>query len=313
MYHPYFRGKQFELLAIKELAELIAQSDFVPIIEPVRLNTGGLLRTVQALSGAEGRCVIVINPKHGEFQREHAALQAFFRENFDEGGLVSAGILLNERVSAEEAIRLNENFGPYSPMLIHDGFLEEEVLGDRIGLAVQRGRHAFIENGRFRRATFGFYPGSERTLVGDGFTQRNNADYLPIEPFSDLNTRFRQEGYNGFGDFLIMPDSYSEGGGPAYAVAVHITFIDPDRNNALFVRHFVSRTRDTQDDPAGKFQEALDLLAEEIERPDTKLLRTDALNEFLELQRVERFRGLGYSKKLSMKHHIELMANHLAR
>ena len=30
MYHPYFRGKQFELIAIRELAGLLAKKDFIP-------------------------------------------------------------------------------------------------------------------------------------------------------------------------------------------------------------------------------------------------------------------------------------------
>ena len=33
MYYPYFRGKQFELIAIRESATLLADSSFVPIVE----------------------------------------------------------------------------------------------------------------------------------------------------------------------------------------------------------------------------------------------------------------------------------------
>ena len=29
---------------------------------------------------------------------------------------------------------------------------------------------------------------------------------------------------DGFGDFLIVGDDYSDTGGPAYAVAIHLTF-----------------------------------------------------------------------------------------
>ncbi len=35
MYHPYFRGKQFELITIREMAALLAEKNFVPVIEPV--------------------------------------------------------------------------------------------------------------------------------------------------------------------------------------------------------------------------------------------------------------------------------------
>ena len=38
MYHPYFRGKQFELLCIREMAPILKQADFRPIVEPVRDN-----------------------------------------------------------------------------------------------------------------------------------------------------------------------------------------------------------------------------------------------------------------------------------
>lgn len=45
MYFPYFRGKQYELLTIRETAPVLAGSKFIPIIEPVK----------QALGGLEGR------------------------------------------------------------------------------------------------------------------------------------------------------------------------------------------------------------------------------------------------------------------
>lgn len=52
MYLPYLRGKQYELLAIKELSGLLGdQQKVVPIIEPVRSAAGsGLDRCLVALS-----------------------------------------------------------------------------------------------------------------------------------------------------------------------------------------------------------------------------------------------------------------------
>ena len=49
MYHPYFRGKQFELITIRETAETLAKSGFVPIIEPVKEAFGGLQRTLKSV------------------------------------------------------------------------------------------------------------------------------------------------------------------------------------------------------------------------------------------------------------------------
>ena len=62
---------------------------------------------------------------------------------------------------------------------------------------------------------------------------------------------------SGFGDFLIVGDEYSESGGPAYTIAIHLTYIDFDQDEAMHVRHFLSDRQDTPKDPGGKFSEAL--------------------------------------------------------
>ena len=41
-YYPFIRGKQFELLMLREMAPSIAQWGFVPIIEPVKREFTGL-------------------------------------------------------------------------------------------------------------------------------------------------------------------------------------------------------------------------------------------------------------------------------
>lgn len=49
MYHPYFRGKQYELITVKEMAPFLAECDFRPIIEPARSEFGGLQRALDAV------------------------------------------------------------------------------------------------------------------------------------------------------------------------------------------------------------------------------------------------------------------------
>ena len=64
-------------------------------------------------------------------------------------------------------------------------------------------------------------------------------------------------------------------------------------------------------DPAGKFAQALNKLVKELESGKSKLLGTSAIKEFRELHTKGHFPGLGYVKKLSMKHHIETLADYL--
>ena len=52
MYHPYFRGKQFELVTIRETAKMLAENNFTPIIEPVRESLAGLKKSVDAIKKA---------------------------------------------------------------------------------------------------------------------------------------------------------------------------------------------------------------------------------------------------------------------
>ena len=117
----------------------------------------------------------------------------------------------------------------------------------------------------------------------------------------------------GFGDFLIVGDNYSETGGPAYAVAIHLTFIDPDKDDSMWIYHFVSERQDTPTDPAGKFAEALEKMMRILDRRNSKILETSAVKEFRDLHRQGHFPGLGYVKKLSMNHHVETLAHYFRK
>lgn len=117
---------------------------------------------------------------------------------------------------------------------------------------------------------------------------------------------------DGFGDFLIVGDEYSEGGGPAYAVAIHLTYINTSDDEMMYIYHFRSTTNDTPTDPAGKFSQALAKLIDKLDSGDSMLDETEAIQEFRDLHARQHFPGLGYVKKLSMKHHIETLAKFLS-
>lgn len=47
MYFPYLRGRQFELIALRELVEKdVLSSKIIPVIEPVKLSST-LLKTIE--------------------------------------------------------------------------------------------------------------------------------------------------------------------------------------------------------------------------------------------------------------------------
>ncbi len=310
MYHPYFRGKQFELITIRESAGLLAQSGFVPIIEPVKEALGGLERTLKAICAAKGRAIVIVNPYHGDHGEDGTSISELLREGYLGNDSISAGILLSNRVSIGEATRYFDAHKDHNPTFVHSGFTTPKSLAEYLGVDLAGSKHVFIED-HDRILYRKHFESSTRILVGDGFKRQRNADYPEKEEFSDLHVTYGDRGMQGFGDFLIVGDNYSEGGGPAYAVAIHITFIDPDQDDVMFIYHFVSSTNDTPVNPAGKFSQALTKLIKKIDSGTSKIYETTAINEFRELHAKGHFPGLGHVKKLSMRHHIETLAAYL--
>jgi hypothetical protein len=312
MYHPYFRGKQFELLCVREMAPVLKQADFRPIVEPVRDTLGGLSRALDAVVEAGGRAVLIVNPHHGDLSDSGAPLSDLLKEKYLGMPGISAGILLENDMTAAQAMKCYRDHASHSPVLIHSDFAEGKMLAEKLGKQSGDQCHVFDEKycGKLYQRHFA---GGHRVLLRDGFERKKNREYELLEPFSDLHATFQDEGMNGFGDFLIVGDDFSESGGPAYAVAIHLTFIDPDQDDSMWIYHFVSDRQDTPKDPAGKFAEALDKMMKVLNRPKSKILETAAVKEFRDLHRQGHFPGLGYVKKLSMNHHIETLADYFKK
>ncbi|WP_295536734.1 sce7725 family protein [uncultured Thioclava sp.] len=309
MYYPYFRGKQYELITIRENAALLADSGFIPIIEPVKEVLNGLGRALNAVRDANGSAIVIVNPHHGDYADDGERIIEFVRGGLMEDIELSPAVLLKEQCSVQEAVRLCGEFEDDPVTLIHAGFANGPALTDALGQRVNELRHIFLEDscGRLYRRHF---QGQERVLLRDGFQRRRNRDHPPVEFFSDLHVTYAEEGMTGFGDFLTVGDDFSEGGGPAYAIAIHLTFIDPEQDDAMFVRHFLSVRQDTPADPAGKFAEALTAMIGVLDRGDSPILETNAVLEFRQLHADRHYPGLGYVKKLAMQHHIETLARY---
>lgn len=305
MYYPYFRGKQYELITIRENAELMATNGFIPIIEPVKESLTGLIRSLDAVSEKNGKAILITNPGFGDFCNDASTIEELLAEKLKNELGISAGITLNEAHSVDDVLSFVERYKYREISLIHSGFKDGRVLSSELRDCPLPITHIFLEQhcGKLYRKNFAEY---KRILIRDGFQKRTNRHHPRVEFFSDLHATFRDEGMNGFGDFLIVGDDYSESGGPAYAVVIHLTGVDEE--DQMQVHHFKSIRQDTPTDPAGKFGEALEELVNEVSRPSTCLQKTDAVKEFLELYARSHFPGLGYAKKLSMKHHIETMA-----
>jgi len=309
MYYPYFRGKQYELITIRESVHLFAEQNFIPIIEPVKEQLNGLKKTLDAICANATKAIVIINPQLGDHKNNGEEICSLLSSGFEGSSNIVKGVLLTEELPVEDAYALlNANSKNSELALIHSGFSQAKELASRIENQKNIVYSIFLEDqcGKLYRRHFKGH--QSRTLIRDGFQQRRNRDHPSVEFFSDLHVTFEEELMNGFGDFLIVGNDYSETGGPAYTIAIHLTFIDDEKDDEMHIHHFKSDRQDTPKDPAGKFAEALKKLMVELQKPKNKIQETSAITEFRSLYKEGHFPGLGYIKKLSMKHHIETLA-----
>src|SRR5688572_25220897 len=130
MYHPYFRGKQYELITIREMAPLLAASEFCPIIEPVRETLSGLHKALDAVVEAKGTAVVIVNPHHGDLSDEGGPLTKLLQEKYLDLPNISAGILLKQSTGLEEALECYEEHKEQSPVFVHGGFTDAKGLAE---------------------------------------------------------------------------------------------------------------------------------------------------------------------------------------
>lgn len=304
MYFPYLRGRQFELIALRELVEKgVLSSRITPIIEPVKLSST-LVKTIEAYGENSKQLAIITNPKVGSFssdakEEKNQKLKESLSASLKENNNILYMYLLKASSKPEKFIAKHaDNMGTIcndkdAIPVYETNFSETDVKFNLIP-----------DESGFRRKVR-----KNRVLLADKFNkQERNNDYIEIddEPFSEDHLYYSEDGYVGFADYSVVGEEYNETGFAPYAVAIHIVYFDTDES--LRVKHFVSDSNDDISDPAGKFQEALSKL---VEWNAEKKLDTVAMKEFEDLYRREAYPGLGTVKKLSIMHHLELIGRYL--
>lgn len=304
MYFPYFRGRQYELLALKELAmRKLISSSVIPVIEPVKLIPA-LNNSLIAFQRASLPIGLIINPNVGDLT--------------DEPQIINQ--LLEKYVSASKiipSILINENAEEWMTKLNNKGIEIDKVLAVldnpdslKIYQKLFRKTPKYIlcpYDRHIRRAVK-----KNGVLFENKFNKKNrNADYPEDEFFSNDHIDYVEDGYIGFGDYSIIGSDYIESGFAPYAVAIHIVYFEED--DSLRIRHFISDSNDDISDVAGKFYEAVKKLYRWYtdERQERQL--TVGLQTLLDHFNNKTYPGLPTLKKLSIMHHLELMGKYLDR
>lgn len=307
MYFPIFRGRQFELLALRECINKNILSDkIIPIVEPVKVSST-YTKTVDSFIKAGKSIAIIRNPQVGSWTKDlKKESNSKIREQVSKQ-LKDANVISAFYVTAKLDNCLN--FAAKNGMSIDSLLLlcdnpeyvanYENAVGDSIPLY-----NVIPDKGDFRRRIR-----PNRVMCEDHFPkQTRNIDYLDIETefFSSDHLYYADDGYKGFSDYTVVGKEYSETGFAPYAVAIHIVYFD--EKNILRIAHFVSDSNDDISDPARKFAEAVKKF---VDWNKVMKLDTVGIRELESAYHNQTYPGLGVVKKYSIMHHLELMSNYL--
>lgn len=305
MYLPLIRGRQYDLLALRELKKNSNISNsIIPVIEPVKISST-LISTVKAFEETSSKLIIIINPQVGSFGGE-LSIESLNEQFLDilKNPAVMIGHYLNRQSSEEiEEIMNDYEIDKDQIVILHT---ERSLLSiyDEIYNQITP-KYNIIPDHSFKRKL------NDQNLVilEDKFNkQLRNLDYQDYEDefFSEEHLYFKIDGYLGFSDYTIVGQEFNEGGFAPYAVAIHIVY--PNDENGLHIMHFVSDSNDDISNPAGKFFEAVTKLAHWYNtKSSDNRLNTKGMQQLLKHFENGTYPGLPTLKKLCIMHHIELV------
>lgn len=303
-YFPFLRGKQNELMALRDLAEGIAESGaLVPIIEPVNGNSTTRI-SIDKYIEASMPFLLVCNPSYGAFaSRPERLFTNIISETLMEYDNWTPALQVARESTHHELSAFLKRYSEYGAAVIYKG-----VPGNASAQALLKDasivNHVFLHD-RVAARYISAIAESRRVMVSDPFNrQPRNADYPSREFFTDKNTTAGNPHGVDFGDFSIVGDHYAEKGGAAHAVTVHHIHFQGDEG-PLDISHFISDRTETTVDTPGKIIEALVKLVAALNNLEPN--DTEACNEYREIAGAGVSRGLGYLKRLAIKHHLELM------
>ncbi|WP_334331858.1 sce7725 family protein [Companilactobacillus sp. HBUAS59544] len=295
IYYPYFRGRMYDLLALKELVENnLLGPNIVPLIEPVR-DSKELQMTVQTFIDHQQPFSVIANPQvsvyglndtklyplpeveNVEFYTRSAILSADFSSDFLQTSGRQKSLLIAQNYQLLKAYQHSQILKSVDKILIPDVARIHKLAGEKAA------------------------------LLADPLTfVKHVEDYSMLtDEFFEPANWYRMIDFDGFSDYSMVGHVYFDKGMPSRAIALHLIYATQD--GSLRIHHFVSDSNESMRGQKNKFFEALDKLIPWVKENISGLNMTWGLERLLEFGSGDKFPGLGVVKKLSIMHHLELM------
>ena len=232
MYFPYLRGRQFELIALRELLEGKRISEkVIPIIEPVKPSST-LLKTLETFVKNDREIAVVFNPTVGDFAKKLKEMREedskVANELYDlltQNDKVIKSYIMDRGILSEIKSEASKN----KYLIIN---LNRDCLDDFLDAYEDTlPRFTLIPDDRaFRRVI----PDS-KVLFEDNFNkQSRNIDYIDNQDefFSDSHLYYQNENYVGFADYSVVGEEFNESGFAPVAVVIHVVYFDKKKGIA---------------------------------------------------------------------------------
>lgn len=310
MYYPYLRGKQYELLALRDFSSANKNCQtIVPIIEPVKSQMNGLNMAISAMLANGMKFAVIINPMDGDFKHPNVnndIVMKLTTPKDDRDQWIPAYLYNN---CTDKILRHAENHHFNDLMIVFPSGVD--VNNDMLMSFLANNRIAHVVTGNLSSNRFvrGRLLKLNKNIISleDRFQDKvRNADYANSldEQFSEDFAFYREDRLAGFSDYTILAKDFTEGGMLPYAIAIHLTYQKSE--DQIYVHHFVSDSNFDQSNIRGKFYEAAAKIAPFYNAG--RYLKTSSVKELIERSiSNDGFPGLGYIKKLSVKNHLELI------
>ncbi|AEV31305.1 hypothetical protein Oweho_0283 [Owenweeksia hongkongensis DSM 17368] len=310
MYYPLLRARQFELIALRELAmEGRTQDTVLPILEPVKKSHNNFDLAYKVFRETNQRVFVIANPTVGEMNGDHS-YYADYISSLDQSVFMPAFHFRNNSTYISDLI---DKYAFNNCLLLCQNDVSSDDSGLEQLLSMDAVTSVVVEDPGRNRSLDRFIRrfGKAYIRLDDLFEkQARNKDFLEIENhrFSEEHLYFDEENFDGFSDFTILPSEYAEGGSTPRAVVIHLTYLN--EKDQIWIRHFTSDTNDSIANIQGKFAEAAE---KAVSYCRSHGLNNSAIKELEEFYDEQHYPGLGTVKKLSIKNHLLIVSQYLRR
>jgi hypothetical protein len=308
MYFPYLRARQFELIALRELVAEGELKNIVPVIEPVKDSFNNLDLANRLFSEKGFKSFLIVNPYEGEIAGD-LELVLNYISNLEENSFKPA---FHYSDNADYILRCISKYNLNDCLIIGlDKFSNEDGLM-QLCKSRQVSHVMLLDPHKYRSLDRGMKGLKKQFIRMDDVFERQdrNSQFLNISPhkFTEEHLYYTEDGYQGFSDFSVLPKEYIEGGSTPRAVVIHLTYLNRQAENQIWIRHFTSISNDSIANVQGKFAEA----AWKAVKFCAELpLLNSATKELKRYYDDARYPGLGTVKKISLKNHMLIVNDFL--